>query len=289
MQAGLQQCHVRVIAEHRSDDAVVSLVDYEWPQAFIFHNHNNSVHYRLMPVNLGLRGTVGGQAERDLGNMSLLPAGSLLKVSDYGVDHHARALRCLFTPSWIDALLGQPLTALIPEVDDYLGVRNSNARNCLHRIALELLEPGFASAALIESLMRSAVVEIMRDVHDQFRPAAIDVAATAPKLSHAQMHRIVAMIEDSRSGPPSVAALAGELGFSVSHFRRLFRATTGQSVHEFMSALTVEQAKSLLANSRLSMKEITYRLGFTSPSSFSVAFRRMTGCSPSQFRNKART
>ncbi|WP_066969041.1 helix-turn-helix domain-containing protein [Rhizorhabdus dicambivorans] len=280
---------MRVLAEHRSDDATVSLVDYEWPQTFIFQDHYNSVHYRLMPVNLGLRGTVGGQAERDLGNMSLLPAGSLLKVSDHGADHRARALRCLFAPAWIERLLGQPLGELIPDSDRYLGLRNGNARNCLHRIALELLEPGFASGALIESLMQSAVLEILRDVQDQYLPARATEAVASAKFSHSQMHRIVTMIEDSRQGPPSVAALAAELGFSISHFRRLFRATTGQSVHEFVSALTVEQAKSLLANSRLSMKEITYRLGFTSPSSFSVAFRRTVGCSPSQFRSRARS
>lgn len=169
MQTGLQQCQARVIAEHRSENALASLVDYEWPQAFIFHNQNMSIYYRLVPDNLDLRGKVSSRAERELGNMSLLPAGSLLKVSDYGADHHARVLRCLFAPSWIETLFGPLLTALTPEVDDYLGMRNGNARDCLRRIALELLEPGIASAALIESLMLSAVVEIMRDVRDQFR------------------------------------------------------------------------------------------------------------------------
>lgn len=289
MQAVLEPCHVRVIAEHRYDDALVSLVDYEWPRSFIFQDHLNSVHYRLMPINLGLRGTMIGQAERDLGNLSLLPAGSVLKVSDYGADHQARALRCLFAPAWIEKLLGQPFAPVTLDSDDYLGIRNSSARTWLHRIAIELLEPGFASGAFIESLMQSAVLEILRDVHVRHRPMAIEEGPSSAKLSHAQLNRIVAMIEASRHGPPSIAALAGELGFSISHFRRLFRATTGQSVHEFVSALTIEQAKSLLANSHLSMKEITYRLGFTSPSSFSVAFRRMMGCSPSQFRHKART
>ena len=34
-------------------------------------------------------------------------------------------------------------------------------------------------------------------------------------------------------------------------------------------------------------RSITYRLGFTSPSSFSVAFKRVVGCSPSWFRLQA--
>ncbi|KQX23552.1 MULTISPECIES: helix-turn-helix transcriptional regulator [unclassified Sphingomonas] len=290
MQAVLEKCPSTIIAERRLDDAAIGIIDYQWQESFIYQDRLDSIHYRLLPFSLDLRGSLSGGSAHHLGHVSLFPAGSTLKVfvDDPG-HHHARTLKCSFSQHWIEKLLGQSFDVGEVEVDKYLGVKNGNARACLHRISLELLEPGFASDALIESLLQTAVIEIIRDGGGQ-RTAGFGAMPEARmgRLSPAQLNRILAMVEARQGDIPTAAALAGELGMSVSHFRRRFRATTGQSVLEFISVSTVEHAKSLLANSHLSMKEITYRLGFTSPSSFSVAFKRMVGCSPSQFRTQAR-
>lgn len=287
MQAMLQSCQTRIVAEKRFDDAVISVVDHQWPQSFIFQDRNNSLHYRVMPMTLCLRGTLGGPAEHDLGNLMMVPAGSTLKVCNYGADHQARALQCLWGSRWIERLLGEPLDAVDLREEDYLGLENSSARVWLHRIALEMLEPGFASAALVESLLQSAVIELTRDARRRKTPLQGNgFDRSSAKLSRSQLNAVIMRIEESHGGAPGVTELAGELRLSVSHFRRLFRATTGQSVHEFISTSTIDQAKRLLANSHISMKEITYKLGFTSPSSFSVAFRRIVGCSPTEFRQK---
>jgi AraC family transcriptional regulator len=289
MQTSVQQCPSRVVTRRRLDQADVQIIDYQWKESFIFQDDFNSIHYRLMPFQLDIQSTLGERSGLDLGNILLLPAGSVLRVLvDKPGHHHARTLKCSFGPNWVERLLGESFDVGNVDIDNFLGVKNASARACLHRIALELLEPGFASDALIESLLQTAVIEIIRDT-DGLPPCmkAEPSRTTSVRLSPAQLDRIMAMIEDSHAGIPSAMALAGELGISVSHFRRLFRATTGQSVHEFISGLIIEHAKGLLANSGLSMKEITYRLGFTSPSSFSVAFKRAAGTSPSQFRAQA--
>ncbi|ATE65820.1 helix-turn-helix transcriptional regulator [Rhizorhabdus dicambivorans] len=288
MQTVIEKCPSRVIAERVLDEAEVGIVDYHWKESFIYQDKDNSIHYRLMPFHLDIHGAFNGGSGHHMGNVSLLPAGSALRVfADGRQPYRARTLKCSFAPSWIERLLGQRFDASGLEIDNFLGLKNSNARACLHRIALELLEPGLASSALIESLLQTAVIEIIRDT-GRLSAASFDgPRSNSTRLSSAQLDRIAAMVEDGHGRIPSAAALAHELGMSVSHFRRRFRATTGQSVHEFISASVVEHAKSLLANSHLSMKEISYRLGFTSPSSFSVAFKRVVGCSPSWFRLQA--
>lgn len=289
MQAVLQKCPSTVIAERRLRGAEIGIVDYQWRESFIYQDRLDSIHYRLLPYSLDLRGTLSGRSSHDLGHVSLFPAGSTLKVfvDDPG-QHRARTLRCSFSPGWIERLLGEAFDVGDVDLDNYLGVKNGHARACLHRVAIELLEPGFASNALIESLLQTAVIEIVRDGGRQRLASFAGIPETRiGRLSPTQLNRVVAMVEGLGAGIPTAAALAAELGMSVSHFRRRFRATTGQSVHEFISASTIEHAKTLLANSHVSMKEITYRLGFTSPSSFSVAFKRLVGCSPSQFRSQA--
>ncbi|KRB81447.1 hypothetical protein ASE00_15850 [Sphingomonas sp. Root710] len=287
MQAIMEKCPSRVIAQRALGQAEVGIVDYRWQESFIYQDQLNSIHYRLMPFQLDMHGSLSGRADHHLGNLSLLPAGSTLRVVGDGPVHRARTLKCSFAPAWVERLLGHSFDTSDLDVDNFLGVKNAHARACLHRISLELLEPGLASNALIESLLQTAVIEIIRDTSRTPAEAFHADRSNSARLSSAQLDRVTAMLEEGHDSIPSASALARELGMSVSHFRRRFRATTGQSVHEFISNSVVEHAKSLLANSHLSMKEITYRLGFTSPSSFSVAFKRVVGCSPSHFRLQA--
>lgn len=46
------------------------------------------------------------------------------------------------------------------------------------------------------------------------------------------------------------------------------------------------KAKSLLCDTEIPLKEITAQIGFTDPSSFSMAFRRATGAAPRTFRQQ---
>jgi len=284
MQAIIEKCPSRVIAHRALGQAEVGIIDYRWQESFIYQDQLNSIHYRLMPFHLDMQGSLSGRAEHHLGNLSMLPAGSTLRVLGDGPVHRARTLKCSFAPSWVEQLLGHALDTDDLDIDNFLGVKNAHARACLHRISLELIEPGIGSDALIESLLQTAVIEIIRDTSRTPTATFHAERSNSARLSSAQLDRVTAMLEEGHDSIPSASALARELGMSVSHFRRRFRATTGQSVHEFISNSIVEHAKGLLANSHLSMKEITYRLGFTSPSSFSVAFKRVVGCSPSHFR-----
>src|SRR3546814_9914264 len=70
--------------------------------------------------------------------------------------------------------------------------------------------------------------------------------------------------------------LAQREGLSVRHFSRLFRVSTGKAVSDYVAEVRIKRAKTLLADDRVLIKEIAYRCGFQSSSSFSSAFRRAT-------------
>ena len=91
-----------------------------------------------------------------------------------------------------------------------------------------------------------------------------------------------------RAGPEgrNVTELAALCGISTRHLRRLFKQTTKQTLHEYVRDAWVAKAKSLLCDTELPLKEITSRIGFTDPSSFSMAFRRATGAAPRTFRQQ---
>jgi AraC family transcriptional regulator len=72
---------------------------------------------------------------------------------------------------------------------------------------------------------------------------------------------------------------------SVRQLTRGFRASRGCSIGDHVTQTRLEHAKRQLASDQ-SVKAIAYSLGFSSPSSFSYAFRKLIGESPRQFRQR---
>jgi AraC family transcriptional regulator len=71
----------------------------------------------------------------------------------------------------------------------------------------------------------------------------------------------------------------------VRQLSRSFRASQGRSLGDYISAVRIERARKMLATDQ-SIKAIGLTLGFSSPSSFSFAFRRATGETPSDYRTR---
>lgn len=73
-------------------------------------------------------------------------------------------------------------------------------------------------------------------------------------------------------------------GVSCSHLRKMFKQYTGKSPHQYYLDLKIIRAKELITNSRMSMKEIAFTLGFDSIHYFSRLFKSKVGQAPSKFR-----
>jgi AraC family transcriptional regulator len=85
--------------------------------------------------------------------------------------------------------------------------------------------------------------------------------------------------------PPTLAELAGLCKLSVRQLTRGFRTSRGCSIGDHVAHSRLDNAKQLLSTEQ-SVKAIAYSLGFSSPSSFSYAFRRSVGETPRQFRQR---
>lgn len=77
--------------------------------------------------------------------------------------------------------------------------------------------------------------------------------------------------------------LAKVLDMSQRQLYRKLKAISGNTVHEFIIKVKMNQAEELLRNSDLNVSQIAYQLGFSEPSNFSRTFSKYFGCSPSQY------
>ncbi len=84
--------------------------------------------------------------------------------------------------------------------------------------------------------------------------------------------------------PLSLNDVAACIGISRSHFAHLFKSYTNMTFVDFLTLERVKLAETFFMNPGLRLTDIAFESGFSSISSFNRAFRKIKGCSPTEFR-----
>lgn len=79
---------------------------------------------------------------------------------------------------------------------------------------------------------------------------------------------------------------AAIVGFSKFHFSRLFKQYTNTTFYDYLCKKRITRAQEMLAEN-FSITTIAYQTGFNTPSAFCRCFKKHTGYTPSEFRNKS--
>jgi AraC family transcriptional regulator len=98
-----------------------------------------------------------------------------------------------------------------------------------------------------------------------------------------QQRTAVAYIEDHLAEPISLAGLAQLVRLSPYYFCRAFKQSFGIPPHRYHTSRRIERAKTLLAKPAPSVTEIGFTTGFSQTSSFTAAFRKATGLTPTAY------
>lgn len=84
----------------------------------------------------------------------------------------------------------------------------------------------------------------------------------------------------------TVPDIAKELHFNSQYLMRTFKGKTGHSIMEYITQARIETAKKILTNTNLPIKEVANMVGYLDYAYFTRVFRKETGESPTQYRNK---
>jgi AraC-like DNA-binding protein len=99
-----------------------------------------------------------------------------------------------------------------------------------------------------------------------------------------QQRIVSAYIEEHAAELIPLATLAQLARLSPYHFCRAFKQSFGMPPHRYHKARRIEHAKALLAQPTCSVTQIALKVGFSETSSFTVAFRKATGSTPTAYR-----
>ncbi|ENX57184.1 helix-turn-helix domain-containing protein [Acinetobacter sp. ANC 5659] len=80
-----------------------------------------------------------------------------------------------------------------------------------------------------------------------------------------------------------IADLAKQFNFSERNLKRRFQLATQISPNQYLQQVRVDKAKKLLLTSEMNVQQIAYLVGYENVSFFIRVFKKITGCTPSQW------
>lgn len=170
----------------------------------------------------------------------------------------------------------------LPELPVRMRVRDSRRQSELSA-ALDALQHEIDGDAPGRSRALAAQITLLGVWLERRRPEEL---AGGARESRAQLlaRRFAALVEDRFTSEWSVADYAAALNVTPTHLTRVCRETAGRTASELLTARKMAEARRLLADTRLPVKEIAAGLGFGSAAYFTRCFQARTGAAPTEFR-----
>jgi transcriptional regulator GlxA family with amidase domain len=110
---------------------------------------------------------------------------------------------------------------------------------------------------------------------------------TGQKLHGDEMvKKAQAFIESNLREKISVEHLSSKLAVGRRNFDRRFYKATGNTPVEYLQRVKIESAKKAFETSRKTINEVMYEVGYSDVKAFREVFRKITGLSPLEYRNK---
>lgn len=109
---------------------------------------------------------------------------------------------------------------------------------------------------------------------------------TVSKIDEDFLNQVIDLIDKNLdNGAFDIESFAKNLGVSTSQLYRKIKGISGVSPNEFIRTYRLRQAAKMIVDTRLSMSEVAYKVGFNDSLYFSKCFKKQFGVSPSKYKS----
>lgn len=137
---------------------------------------------------------------------------------------------------------------------------------------------------MIRTLLKNRA--LLREHYTSELPIEISSGTNPNKLDKKFLTQFTAYIEEHYDNSElSVEEIGKELGLSRVQLYRKVKALLGMSVNEYIQQLRLNKAKFLLRRDDFTVADVAYKVGFSSPTYFSTAFKGKYKQTPMEYKN----
>ena len=116
----------------------------------------------------------------------------------------------------------------------------------------------------------------------------VEGSGAAPVSGDPRVQTVLGLVRDRLAHPPSLVECAELVNLSPEHLSRLFRQEVGEGFARYVMVQRVEKAKAALAEANQGIEGVCRQLGFGNTKYFFAVFRKVTGLTPSEYRDRSR-
>jgi AraC family transcriptional regulator len=219
----------------------------------------------------------GGHRFADMGSIIALPPGEHLQLRTAG-GRHASVI-CQLRAEAVDQWLPADFEWTDRRLETCLHIASERIRWLLQRLNQELRSPSVGAMEMCNAVVSQLSIELARYI------VSVNEPTERGGLASWRLRVVDERLAEPRE-PPTLAELAELCKMSVRQLTRGFRTSRGCSVSDHIAQVRIDAAKRRLSSSQESLKAIAASMGFAAQSSFTFAFRRATGITPSEYRNR---
>ncbi|SHK36827.1 response regulator [Paramaledivibacter caminithermalis] len=110
------------------------------------------------------------------------------------------------------------------------------------------------------------------------------IALSREKEMDGLITKAVDYIKENYAKDISLDDVAREINMSYHYFSKFFKDSLGRSFIDYLTQLRIDKSKEFLNDRSMSIKEISYKIGYNDPNYFSRIFKKITGITPSEYR-----
>lgn len=193
------------------------------------------------------------------------------------IRHSRLPFKCYYIHMIVnDGYLGDILTTL----PNYIDLSNTDQ---VKEIFISLCEHYHTGIETDDILLQSLILKLIYILNQN----ATHIIKLTPKSNnHKTIERALEYINSNLSADLTLERLASEVNFNTTYFHKLFKASTGKTLHEYVENQRIKKAINLLISTKLTLTQIAYECGFSSQSYFSYAFKKKNGSSPREYVKK---
>lgn len=143
------------------------------------------------------------------------------------------------------------------------------------------------SEYLLKPVNICELIHLVQDALDLRVSAATDeqakATAAAARSGNQMVSRVIAYIQSNYRSPISLTELGKEMERNPSYISYIFHKETGKKFVDYINEVRIEHALKLIETSNLMLYEIASMVGFTDYRQFTRAFKKLAGCSPTEY------
>ena len=132
-------------------------------------------------------------------------------------------------------------------------------------------------------LLQSLILKLIYILSEN---SASIIKSTPKSNNHKTIEQTLEYINNNLSADLTLERLASAANFNAIYFHKLFKASTGKTLHEYVEDQRIKKSINLLISTDMTLTEIAYECGFSSQSYFSYAFKKKIGSAPREYAKK---